>query len=222
LNAKISAEALIDSTYNSFSITLRMKRDSIIWLSISKLGIEGMRLLITKDTVKLINKISNKYFIGDFSYISKVLNSEMDFEIVQSLLIGNSVAFYDEDSKLKPGADDCMYTLGTTRKYKLRRIERGKSLREPVQIIYLTPLTYKISKILFFEFNPERSLEVRYNEFTKVDSVQLFPLKANLAFKGQKNVNLDITYTKTVFDEEQSFPFKIPDDYEQIIYHEKK
>ena len=53
LNAKLGIEALIDSISESFTVNLRIKKDSIIWMSISKLGIEGGRILITKDSVKL-------------------------------------------------------------------------------------------------------------------------------------------------------------------------
>ena len=63
LNAKLSAEAEIDSTSASFTVTLRMKKDSVIWMSISKLGIEGARVLITKDSVKLLNRIKNTFFV---------------------------------------------------------------------------------------------------------------------------------------------------------------
>ncbi len=224
LNAKLNVESLIDSSSNSFTVNLRMRRDSVIWMSISKFGIEGARALITKDTVKLTISFGDKeYFIGDFSYISKLLNADLDFEILQSLFIGNSVSFYDEDSKIKPGSDNCQYTLGTIRKHKLKRVmERGKELRESAQSIYMIPESYKISRILFYEFNPDRSLDVRYNEYSKVDSSQLLPLKMNLAFKAQKNVSIDITYSKISLDQEQTFPFKIPEGYEQIIYNEKK
>lgn len=224
LNAKLNVESTIDSTSNSFTVNLRMKKDSVIWMSISKFGIEGARVLITKDSVKLIISFGDKkYFKGDFSYISKLLNTDLDFEIVQSLLVGNSVEFYDEDSKLKPGTNNCQYTLGTIRKRKLKKVmEKGKELKESAQSIYMIPGTFKISRILFYEFNPDRNLDVRYDEYTKIDSVQLFPLKMNLNFKGQKVINIDITYTKTLLDMDQSFPFKIPEDYEQIVYKEKK
>ena len=220
LNAKLSVESLIDSSSNSFTINLRMKKDSIIWMSISKFGIEGARVMITRDSVQLtISFGEKKYFKGDFSYISKLLNTDLDFEIVQSLLIGNSVEFYDEDSKLKPGTTNCQYTLGTIRKRKLRRVmEKGKDLKESAQSIYMIPETFKISRILFYEFNPDRNLDVQYSDYTKIDSLQFFPLKMNLNFKGSKNVAIDISYTKTALDQDQSFPFKIPSDYEQIVY----
>ena len=222
LNAKLSVESLIDSTTNTFSINLRMHKDSVIWMSISKFGIEGARVLITRDSVKLYTSIPTKrYFKGDFSYISKLLNTDLDFEILQSLLVGNSVAFYDEDEKLKPGTDNCQYTLGTIRKHKLRKVIRGKDLKEPAQSIYMSTGTFKIARILFYEFNPERSLDVKFNDYTTIDSTQLFPTKINLLFKSDKNFSIDIAYIKTDFNAEQTFPFKIPDDYEQVLSKEK-
>jgi len=222
LKAKLSAEALIDSSSNSFTIALRMKKDSIIWMSISKLGIEGARVLITKDSVKFTNTIQNKYFKGDYAYISKLLNTELDFEMLQSLLVGNSVSFYDEDEKIKPGVDDCQYTLGTVRKFKRRRVERGKELKEPAQSIFLVPENFKIARILFYEFNPDRSFDAHFGEYVTVDSSQLFPQKMNYTIKAEKNVTIDLNFSKVTLNEEQSFPFKIPDNYEQIIYKGKQ
>ncbi|MCW3103532.1 MAG: hypothetical protein JWO09_1972 [Bacteroidetes bacterium] len=222
LKAKLSAEALVDSSSNSFTIALRMKKDSIIWMSISKLGIEGARVLITKDSVKFTNTIQNKYFKGDYAYISKLLNTELDFEMLQSLLVGNSVSFYDEDEKIKPGVDDCQYTLGTVRKFKRRRVERGKELKEPAQSIFLVPENFKIARILFYEFNPDRSFDAHFGEYVTVDSSQLFPQKMNYTIKAEKNVTIDLNFSKVTLNEEQTFPFKIPDNYEQIIYKGKQ
>lgn len=223
LNAKLSAEAEVDSTSASFTVTLRMKKDSVIWMSISKLGIEGARVLITKDSVKLLNRIKNTFFVGDFAYISKIVNTDLDFELLQSLLVGNSVEFYDEDEKIKPGIDNCQYTLGTIRKQRLRRVmEKGKELREPAQSIYMIPETFKIARILFYEFGPDRSFDARYSEYELKDSTQLFPMKMNYTIKAQKNVKIDIAYSKIVLNEEQTFPFKIPENYEAISIKEKK
>ena len=222
LNCKLSVDADVDSSSHSFSVALRIKRDSIIWLSISKLGIEGARIFITKDSVRMMNRINNTYFIGDFSYISKLLNTDLDYEILQSLLIGNSVEYYHEDEKIKAGVDDCQYFLGTIRKRKLKKAEKGKGLKEPSQSIFLIPETYKIARVLFFEFNPDRSFDAHFSDFTKIDSVQLFPQKINYSIKAQKKINIKISYSKIALNEEQGFPFKIPENYEKMPYKEKQ
>lgn len=219
LKARLSIETDIDSSSNSFTVALRMKRDSVIWMSLSKLGIEGARVLITKDSVKFINTIKGQYFIGDFVYLSKFLNTELDFEVIQSLLIGNSVTFYDEAEKIKPGIDNCQYTLGTIRKYKLRKVMgKGKELKEAVQSIYMIPETFKIARILFYDFNPDRSFDAQFGAFAvpEKSNNQLFPYKMNYIIKAQKNVTIAIDYNKVQLDEELSFPFKIQDNYERI------
>jgi hypothetical protein len=223
LNAKLNVEATVDSTYNSFSISLRIKKDSIIWMSISKLGIEGARVFITKDSVKIMNRIDNTYFKGDYLYISKLLNIPLDYDVIQSLLTGNSATFYNDDEKLKPGVDNCQYMLGTVRKHKMKKVEeRGKDLKESAQTIYMMPETFKIARILFYEFNPDRIFDARFYDYTTVDSAQLFPLKMAYCVKGQRSISIDVTYQKPRLDEEQSFPFKIPDTYEQLSYKEKE
>lgn len=223
LNAKLTVDATIDSTANTFSVALRIRRDSIIWMSISKLGIEGARVFITKDSVKFFNRLDNTYFKGDFTYISKLLNTPLDYEILQSLLVGNSATFHNEDEKLKPGIDNCQYLLGTIRKFKLRRvIEKGKELKESAQTIYMLPETFKISRILFYEFNPERIFDARFSDYTSIDSAQLFPLKMNYSICTKKNITIDINYAKPRLNEDQSFPFKIPENYEQFIYKEQQ
>lgn len=128
-----------------------MRKDSIIWASVSPaLGIEVIRFVATKDTLKFIDRIHNKYFIGDYDTLGKMLNTEIDLEILQSLLVGNSVEFYEEDEKLRAGIDSCQYLLGTIRKRKLRKvIQKGKELKEPAQNIWLRDSTFKISRILF-------------------------------------------------------------------------
>ncbi len=218
LKAKLTVETVIDSSSNSFSITLRMKKDSIIWMSISKFGIEGARLLLTKDSVTFVNPLKKQYFNEDFVFLSKFLNTELDFEMIQSLLLGNSVTFYDEIEKIKPGADNCQYTLGTIRKFKLHKVmDKGKELKEPAEIIYLIPETYKIARILFYDFKPERIFDAHYGAFALPEySTQLFPYRANYTIKAHKNIKIDIEYSKIQLNEDLTFPIKIQDNYERI------
>lgn len=223
LQAKIAVDSDIDSNSTSFNVAMRIRRDSAIWLSISPaLGIEVARALITKDSVKFINRLKGNYFKGDFNYISRLLHTELDFEMVQSLLVGNSVEFYEEDEKLHASVNDCKYLLSTIRKRKLKRIiEKGKEPKEPSQAIWMAENTYKISRILFKDFNTNRSFDARYAEFTPVDSIS-FPMKVNYDILTiEKNVSIKMEYSKVVLNKPQTFPFSIPEKYEQLIYKEK-
>lgn len=222
--AKVKADVVIDEKSTEFTIALRMKKDSVIWASISPaLGIEVIRFSATKDTIKFIDRINNKYFIGGYDTLSKMLNTEIDLEILQSLLLGNSVEFYEEDEKLRPGIDSCRYILGTIRKRKLRKmIEKGKELKEPAQTIWMLDSSFKITRILFREFGSKREFDAHFSNFTRVenlnDSVKqiLVPFILTYYIKADKIITVNFEYTKANANKPQNFPFTIPDGYEKI------
>jgi hypothetical protein len=219
ISAKFSAEVDIDSNKTSFNVSMRGRKDSVLWMSISPaLGIEVARAIITRDSVKFIDRIHSVYFKGDYNYISKLLNAELDFDILQSLLVGNSVDFYDEEDKLRTFIKDNNYVLSTIRKKTLRKvINRNKELRDPLQTIWLEPETFKITRILFKDFNTDRTFDADFSKFNKVDTL-LFPYMINCHIKAEKMVDFSIDYSKVSINSVQEFPFNIPNKYERIEY----
>ena len=63
--------------------SLRMVKDSIIWLNFSKLGFPIAKLIITPQYVKFYEKIGKTSFEGDFKLISSWLGTDFDFEKIQ-------------------------------------------------------------------------------------------------------------------------------------------
>ena len=70
---KFNIDFRSETQSHSGSGTIRMIKDSLIWISISALGIEAGRALMTPDSVKFIFKLKNKYFAGDYSYLRRFL-----------------------------------------------------------------------------------------------------------------------------------------------------
>jgi len=222
-SGKLNVKAVVDDKQTDFTVALRMKKDSIIWASISSFGIEGIRFIATKDTMKFINRVSNQFFVGDYDTLSKMINTEVDLEVLQALLIGNSVEFYEEDEKLRPGIDSCKYILGTIRKRKLRRmIRKGKELKEPAQNIWLRDSTFKISRILFREFESNREFDARFDNFKFAELPEgqtkkvYMPFELTYFIKSDKNFTINLEYTKASANKPQAFPFTIPEGYERI------
>jgi hypothetical protein len=220
-SAKFSCELTIDGDEKSFNVSVRCRKDSVIWLSISKLGIDAARVLITKDTVKFtLGLTEKKYFTGDFSYINQMLHADLDYDMLQALLFGNSSAFYDDDSKLKPGRDrnTCQYFLSTIRKNQLKRINSGQEpAGESYQTINLDPVTFKIIALDFTDIHAKRKFSASYTDFKSVDKY-LAPFKLLYNITAEKNIKADIEYSKININEQQSFPFKIPASYERIQF----
>ncbi|MFN6037400.1 MAG: DUF4292 domain-containing protein, partial [Bacteroidota bacterium] len=131
-SGKLNCELNSAEEENSFNISVRCRRDSAIWLNISKMGIDALRMLVTKDSVKFmimtsLGGMEKGFFRGDFTYINQVLKAELDYDMLQSLLVGNSADFLNDSVKLRGGKDKdlCQYFLSTTRKKRLNRIIEG-------------------------------------------------------------------------------------------------
>jgi hypothetical protein len=219
LTSKFSADVITEDNKQSFTVSVRAKKDSAMWLSVSLLGIEGARMLITQDSVRFMDKLNNKYFVGDYQYLSKLLNIDVDFETMQSVLIGNSMEFYDEDENLKSAKDSTYYLLSTIKKRKLKKALKDNldniATKELAQRIWLHPLTFKVHKIVINDFPNDRTFTANYSDFQVVDS-NYFPFKANFVIQTQKLITLDLDYSKVIHDKPQTMPFNIPAKYERI------
>ena len=78
---------------------VRMIKDSAIWISISAsiLNIEVFRVLITKDSVVLLNKQEKEVQYRSISYLQEITDIPFDFKTLQNLIVGNPI-FYNQNN----------------------------------------------------------------------------------------------------------------------------
>lgn len=205
----------------SFKTHLRIRKDSAIWMSISSIGIEAARVLITQDTVKLMNRIDKTYFIGDFDYINKIFGADLDYQMLEALLTGNSINF-EINERIRSSVDRKKesYYISTEKKRRVRKeIKKDKvKIKEQSQALWLDPLTYKINELLLSSPESEQSLTgvfSNYKEVTTADN-QLFPFTLLFELKAKTPSSIEVAYSKITVGKTLSFPFKIPSKYEQI------
>lgn len=224
LMLKSNVTTLFEGEDKSFDARVRLRKDSLMLITIELLTIDFAKVLISKDSIKMVDYHHKKYFKGDFNYINSLLNADLDFNVIQSVIIGNSAEFTDEDDKLKPVTDrtNCVYKLSTERKKNLRRIEKGlEDLKKALQIMTLDPETFKITKNEFIEPTANRSFVASYTDFKNKDSVYA-PYNVNIDIKAERNMNIKIEYVRIEKNKPQKFQFNIPPKYDKIVIQEKK
>ncbi len=218
LSAKFSAEYENKDQSNSFSGQIRIRKDSLIWMSFSPvLGIEVFRLMVTQDSVKFINRLNNTFFEGDYDYVNKFLKTNIDYDILQSFLIGNDLSFY-ENGKFKASIDGEDYKLSTAERMKLKKFARNnqENLRILIQNIWIAPETFKITRADVKEIRKENiKLSAQYSEFEKIDN-QLFPKAMKFDISAENKLHVDVSFSKIILNTPLSFPFKIPQSYIQV------
>jgi hypothetical protein len=223
LTAKANVESNIEGKEESFDIKLSIKKDSAMLLSIRYiLGLEVAKALITKDSIKFVNYIGKNYFKGDFNYINDMLNADLDFDLLQAILFGNSAEFSEEDSKLKPVTDrqNCHYLLSTERKRRLRKIQSGGEIKDAMQTLTLNPDNFKILINEFIDPLTNRSFVVNYSNFTAKDSV-FAPYHVDIDIVAQKKASIKIEYVRIEKNTPQKLSIHIPAKYDQMQIQKK-
>jgi len=216
--AKFSAEYKNKGKSNSFNGQIRIRKDSVIWLSFTPaLGIEVFRIMLTQDSVKFINRMNSTFFAGDYNYVNQYLNTNIDFDILQSFLTGNDLSFY-EDGTFRAGIDNGIYKLMTADRMKLKKFvkNRQENLRVLIQTIWIDPLTFKITRAVVKEIRePNIQLEAQYSSFEKIEE-QLFPKEMSFDISASNNLSVTVSFNKITVNTQQGFPFKIPQSYRPI------
>ncbi len=86
-----SAERMRIQLYGNQNINafgkLYIKRDEFIFLSVQFLGIEMIRLLITNDSMKYINRVERNYLFIDLKEVQNLYSKRIDYNLIENLTV---------------------------------------------------------------------------------------------------------------------------------------
>lgn len=218
-NAKFNLNFQKNKKKTSFKGQVRIQKDSMIWVSFSPLlGIEVARLLITNDSVKFINRMNKTYFRGDYQYLNEFLDTNLDFDILQALIMGNDLRHY-ENGKFRASIDKHEYKLSTAARHKLKKFVRSQESAPKVYIqnIWLDPENFKISQVTLKEIKKEhKKLQANYEEFLEI-SEQLFPKNVYFDVQAESRIKVKVGYSKIDVNKALNFPFRVPKKYKSVV-----
>jgi hypothetical protein len=178
-----------------------MKKDEVIWLS-APLGV--IKVMITPGRVSFYNKLNNEYFDGDYSYLNEILGSEVDFEKLQNLLLGQSMM------KLEGRSYDLRYSSEAYELQPRTALELYKFL------LKIEPRYFRIASQELAQPTLKRMMEVRYMSYQEVqgqvlpDNVQIDAIEAN------QKITIGIDYKQVELNRELRFPYKIPKGFNPV------
>jgi hypothetical protein len=241
ISSKLDIAGTTGKQDNSFKANLRIKQDSAIWLSITPvLGIEAVRVLIDKDSLKYIDKINTQYYSGNFAILDSLLDYPGEFEFITNLLVGNPVEM-DQNEKYSSSVDGLYYVLHTKNKRKIRKsAERSNQKRDSIYIdstkdrrfqkniekysdddlivkrYYIRSGDFRVEKTVIEDILMSRTLQIDYSNFELLEG-KSFPMQINITIQSPgENTKFELIYTRIKLNEPQSFPFKIPEKYARI------
>jgi hypothetical protein len=184
---------------------IRVRKDSVIWMNFTVIGVQGGRALINKDSITIISNVDKEYYVFDFNELSKRFNFEINYQVIQSAMLGNLLMTRnDQDSVEHKSAT---YLL--------------KQSSGPVQVLnYISAASMKIQKVELKESDTHNSLTINYGDFQPVGN-KMFPYNGTISLfyktaAGLLSTTIIFEYSKAeVGDKELKFPFNIPKKYDR-------
>ena len=77
--------------YNDLSGQLRMRKDSLVWLSVTAtMGVEVLRAKVSNDSIWIVNRMEKTYLAEPLDSVSAQLGMPLSLPLVQTLLLDNN------------------------------------------------------------------------------------------------------------------------------------
>jgi hypothetical protein len=202
LSLKGKANLNVDGDENNVTMNIRIQKDKKIWVSVTGIaGIEGMRAVITPDSLLLLNRLQKTFTKKPFSYIYGFTNKQINFKLLQAVISGNTITdFMTEQSALvqQNGVWVLSGTMGDL----------------SYQSVFNTLL--KITETTLNDAKAAQALKVNYGAYTTVNNA-LFPSTLKISsMSGPKSIKIDIEFVKIESNVPVEFPFSVPKNFEVI------
>lgn len=233
-----------------FKANIRLKKDSVIWMSISPaLGIEVVRVIITPDSIKYISKIpDDKYYVEEkFESLLDIAQIDFDFDMLQDILVGNAIGLEKDEGKFRTSVDEFKYLLISKYKRRVRRVvgvdDRKLNPNDTIVVnpndpryqrtvrrtdeenlivsrYWLEPNHFKLVKSIFNDLVHQRTVEITYDDFQE-EGEQLYPKKGKVDIKDAgTQQQIEFKVVRVATDKTYDFPFEIPDDFDRKLLNQ--
>jgi hypothetical protein len=201
--AKLKANFNNGKLKQSIGVSLRIKKDEVIWLKGTKY-ITVFKAKITPTKVSYYSPLAKNYFEGDFSMLKEVLGTDINFKQLQNLFLGQSLQNVKEE-KQEVIIKEKAYVLSPEKQAALFNV-----------FYTINPKHFKLNQQSIVDASKNKRLDILYPNY-KEFSGEMYPTEINIkATQPGKFTMIDFFVKSVVFDEKIETPFKIPSGYKKL------
>ncbi len=188
----------------SVNASIKMRKDSLLWASIKKLGFEIARVQVTPDSVYIIDRINNEYAVRDIKYLEKQVSAPASLNTLQALLLGNPIFFTTRD-------------LQAEAKLPYYHLFGEKDGLE--NHFWLSADNRQLKKMDFNDQRERRSVSMALEEYAKVSNRQDFSYLRNMEMQSSATgkVQVELRFSEVEIDKPLDMRFDIPQRYTRVI-----
>ena len=203
-SAKIKVDvSLSKGKQPDITAVVRIIKDSAIWMSLSAtlLNIEFYRVLITKDSVILLNKQAKEVQHRSLDFLQEVTEIPFDFKTLQNLFIGNPVFYNDSINSYKEDERFILISsLGQDFKNLITLSRENKLL-----------LHNKLDDV---DPARNRTAEITYDDYENKNGIY-FSTNREISASEKNKIDISLNFKQYEFNKQLSLPFSIPKNYKR-------
>ena len=205
IDSKLKVNFNNGKTKQSLAVSLKMKKDEVIWLKGTKF-ITVFKAEITPTSVRYYSSVFKNYFEGDFSMIKQLLGVEINFEQLQNLFLGQALTNVKEEDQEVEIVNN-RYILSPEKQAELFDI-----------FFKINPAHFKLDEQTIVNAEKDLRLDVKYPSYNLINEA-VFPSEINIKAKNTKSVTaIDLQYKSVTFDTDVNMSFNIPLGYKKLTF----
>ncbi len=156
----------------NFSVFMVVAKDSIIYLNVSKFGIELGRMVCTPDSIRLLVHPSTLYWTGTYADVYRVTGFALDYFILQSLLTNADFRDFTSHFDLLSAQDSLCEYRDSNRQHS--------SIDLAVDQHLTLGADRRIYRNLLKEGRSGEIVDIHYGQFAEVEQDFLFPMEIQI------------------------------------------
>lgn len=189
-----------DGKKNDFNAFVRLQKDSLLWVSINALlGIEAFRVLITPDSVKVLNKLDKVVQLRSVTYLREITKLPFGFKELQDLIIGNPIYFNNNIVSYKKESESVTV------------LHMGDLFKH---LLTLEPQSYQVLHSKLDDTDPirARTADITYGDY-EMRNDKPFSTYRRITVAEKSKLDIEMKYRQFDFNIPLNFPFNIPKNY---------
>jgi hypothetical protein len=185
------------------TVILRMQKDSAIWLSINAtiFSYEAFRVLITRDSVKVLNKKEKVAQFRSVNYLQELTQLPFNFSTLQDIFLGNPI-YLDSNvvSYRKNDQNILLMNIGELFKH-LVTISNNDYLLQHSKLDDVDPIR-------------NRTCDLTYSGYENKSGVK-FATERRISVSEKSKLDIDMDFKQYSFNETLDLRFPIPKNYKR-------
>lgn len=198
--AKADMQVKFDDFTMGGMADIRIRKDSVIFISVRKFGLELARVLVRPDSVFMLNRLQANYMTLSIDSLQSVYQVPFDFAQLQETLVGNHLT-------------NGMVPISS------QTVQQGhivKSADDYLQVDYLLNSDNRVLQANYFG-KDGHSVEVEYSDLNNFESLKL-PSKRDYFYPNKEDpeYTLNVVLDKIEINQPKRIRFEIPSNYTRL------